>query len=420
MRFIKRTADVKEIIIVRLVFVFILSNLSIAFATAQTVTDTAKQAVPPGSPLSTPGMAGPLTINPEPLKLKSGWLGDIYVSGAVSAFGQWQDQIAPGDRIIQADITSGQVFVQKVDGLIQFFVQVGSYSTPDIGLPYFRNGNPKDSVAIGTTNLLYGVIPQAFLKIAPTANFSIMAGKLPTLIGAEYTWSFENMNIERGLLWNQENAVNRGVQVNYKAGPVTLAASVNDGMYSNHYSWVWGSASWAINASNTLTLIGSGNTKITTVSTFVTPLYLNNEQLYNLIYAHISGPWTIESYLQYTKVPKSPLLNTTQDATTFGGALFVDYAFHSNVSDAGFNLPIRLEYISSTGSAASGAPNLLYGQGSNAWSVTVTPTYQYKRFYERTEFSYVKAGNITSGSAFGPNGTASSQARFLVEIGLLF
>ena len=58
-------------------------------------------------------------------------------------------------------------------------------------------------------------MPQAFLKIVPTDNFSIQAGKLPTLIGAEYTFSFENFNIERGLLWNQEPAVSRGVQANY-------------------------------------------------------------------------------------------------------------------------------------------------------------------------------------------------------------
>jgi len=52
---------------------------------------------------------------------------------------------------------------------------------------------------------------------------------LPTLVGAEYTFSFENMNIERGLLWNQENAVNRGVQLNYAADPFTFAFSWNDG-----------------------------------------------------------------------------------------------------------------------------------------------------------------------------------------------
>lgn len=430
MQFPNGATIVKKKILLHAGIMLLLLCTNIKFASAQKTDTTQKPpanmspmspaAMASPSPMVTPGMTGPLTANPEPLKLKSGFLGDVYVTGAVSGFLQWQDNVFPGDKNLHIDLPNGQVFIQKVDGPIQFFVQAGSYSTPDIGLPYFRSGNINDSVVLGTTNLLYGVLPQAFIKIAPSANFSIMAGKLPTLIGAEYTFSFENMNIQRGLLWNQENAVNRGVQVNYKAGPVTLAASLNDGFYSNRFTWAWGSASWAINASNTLTLIGSGNTKVTTVSSFVTPLYLNNEQLFNLIYSHISGPWTIEPYLQYTRVPKSDKLGTTQDATTFGGALFVNYAFHSKVPDAGFNLPVRLEYISSTGSATEGAPNLLYGQGSNAWSVTVTPTYQYKRFFGRAELSYVKAGSITSGSAFGPSGTNDSQARLLVEIGLLF
>lgn len=411
-------------------FILLVLCINVMFAKAQKTDTTQKPPasmtpMPPAamaspSPMVTPGMAGPLTANPEPLKFKSGFLGDVYVSGAVSGLLQWQNHVFPGDKNFLVDQANAQVFIQKVDGPIQFFVQAGSYSTPDIGLPYFRSGNINDSVVSGTTNLLYGVLPQAFIKIAPSANFSIMAGKLPTLIGAEYTFSFENMNIQRGLLWNQENAVNRGVQVNYKAGPVTLAASLNDGFYSNQYTWAWGSVSYAINSSNTVTLIGSGNTKITTVSSFVTPLYLNNEQLFNLIYSHISGRWTIEPYLQYTRVPKSDKLNTTQDASTLGGALFVNYAFPSKATDAGFNLPIRLEYINSTGSAAKGAPNLLYGQGSNAWSVTVTPTYQYKRFFGRAEISYVKANSITNGLAFGSDGKNSSQARLLLEIGLLF
>ena len=37
-------------------------------------------------------------------------------------------------------------------------------------------------------------------------------------MGAEYTFTFQNMNIERGLLWNQETAVNRGIQVNQALG----------------------------------------------------------------------------------------------------------------------------------------------------------------------------------------------------------
>ena len=394
--------------------------------TAKAKTDTALHPMfmPPSamagsSPMTTPGMTGPLLANPNPIGYSIGKFGPIYVTGAVSGIYQLQNNVSTGDKTSQADLSNGQVFIQKIDGVLQFFVQAGAYSIPDIGLPYLRAGNTENTFG-AATNASWGVVPQAFVKLAPTKNFSIMAGKLPTLIGAEYTFSFENMNIERGLLWNQENAVNRGVQANYTAGPITIAASWNDGFYSNRYTWAWLSVVYAINSNNTLAIIGSGNTKITDVSTYATPLYQNNEQLYNLIYTHISGKWTIEPYFQYTMVPKSPILNTTQNAATYGGALFVSYAAKSNPDGTSFNIPLRLEYISSTGSLSEGAPNLLYGQGSNAWSVTVTPTYQYKRFFGRAEFSFVQANSITSGSAFGPDGTNSSQTRALLEIGMLF
>ena len=53
---------------------------------------------------------------------------------------------------------------------------------------------------------LYGPVPSAYVKLVPGKNTNILIGMLPTLVGAEYTFSFQNMNIERGLLWNQENA----------------------------------------------------------------------------------------------------------------------------------------------------------------------------------------------------------------------
>ena len=60
-----------------------------------------------------------------------------------------------------------------------------------------------------TLTNFYGSAPQGFVKLQAGKNTSFQIGALPTLIGAEYTFSFENMDIERGLLWNQENAVNR-------------------------------------------------------------------------------------------------------------------------------------------------------------------------------------------------------------------
>jgi hypothetical protein len=76
---------------------------------------------------------------------------------------------------------------------------------------------------------------------------SILIGELLTLIGAEYTFTFENMNIERGLLWNQENAVNRGIQVNGSFGKLSASLSWNDGFYSNRYTWLTGSLAYAFN-----------------------------------------------------------------------------------------------------------------------------------------------------------------------------
>jgi hypothetical protein len=337
----------------------------------------------------------------------AGPLGNVYVTGVMSGIAQWQDAIFPGDREFQWDLSNGQVFVQKTDGLVQFFVQAGGYSLPDLGLPYFRAGTMTDAT--------FGVVPQAFLKIAPADNFSIMAGKLPTLIGAEYTFSFENMNVQRGLLWNQENAVNRGFQVNYAAGPFTLALSWNDGFYSNRLNWLWGYASFAINSSNTIAVVAGGNLGTTAYSSFATPLALNNSQIYNVIYTYNSGPWTITPYVQYTYVPENTSIGIVDSASTLGVAVLAKYSFNENFSLAG-----RVEYIDSTGSLADGSPSLIYGPGSNAWSFTITPTYQQGIFFVRGEYSYVGAGDTTPGFAMGPTFTDTSENRLLLETGVIF
>ena len=380
----------------------------ITLAIKQIVFSQDTSAVKTQVPVLMPGMAGPLLPNPVPQVFKTGFIGDVYVSGAISSFFQMQNGILPGDKKYQADICNSQVFIQKPEGILQFFIQVGSYSIPAVGIPYFR--------AVKATDIFYGILPQGYLKIAPSKNFSVLAGKLPTMIGAEYTFSFENMNIQRGLLWNQENAVNRGLQLNYSKGPLTLALSGNDGYYSKKYNWLWGSATYAINTNNTIALIGGGNTGTTTVSTLATPLYQNNQQIYNLIYTCNTGHFTILPYAQYSTVPHNTKLGTAQHASSYSGAIFVKYGAPAS----GFSLPLRLEYIHTTGTASAGAPNLLYGPGSNAWSVTLTPTYQHKRFFGRTEFSYVQANNITPGFAFGAAGDNKMQTRLILEIGMLF
>jgi putative OmpL-like beta-barrel porin-2 len=397
-----------------------LSVCSIAFAlaggigtaVAQEAPPPAMPMMPPMSPVSTPAMAGPLSANVNPISLDLGPLAPkIYITGAVTALGFLQDNATHvrGDSGSVIDLSNGQVFIQKADGLVQFYVQAGVYSIPALGTPYLSMSRTMDDT--------YGFVPQAFLKIAPTDSFNIMAGKLPTLVGAEYTFSFENMDIFRGLLWDQEPAVSRGVQVNYTLGPLALSASLNDGYYSNRYNWLSGSAAWTIDMADTVSFVGAGNFGHTGYSTFATPLFQNNGSIFNLIYTHSDGPWVITPYVQYARVSVDNAIGIPHDASTTGVALLASYGFNDNLKLAG-----RIEYIDSSGKGATLATstNLLYGPGSSAWSFTITPTYQFNIFYVRADYSLVTASSTTPGFGFGRTGTGTSQNRFAVEGGVLF
>ena len=374
---------------------------------AAPVTKPAVEAAPT-PPALLPALAGPLAYSATPTAIDAGPLGKIYVTGVASGIGRFQDHTvtAAGDRDSFGDVSNGQIIVQKVDGIFQFFAQAGIYSTPSLGVPYLRASRTNEST--------FGPLPQAFIKIAPTANFSVQVGKLPTLIGAEYTFTFENMNIDRGLLWNQENAVNNGVQANYTHGPLAFSLALNDGFYSSKYSTLTGSVAWTIDPADVIAFVGSGNTRTTTKSTFVTPGVLNNQQLFNLIYTRTKGKWLVQPYLQYTHVDALPFFGTTS-ASTFGGAVLARYQFTPE-----FSLPVRAEYITSSGPRNGTQPSFLYGPGSDAFSVTVTPTYQYKLFFARVEGSYVKASNTTPGAVFGALGNDRSQLRGVVEAGIIF
>ncbi len=369
---------------------------------------------PASTAVPVPAMAGPLVANPNPMKFEVG-PNTVYLTGFVTGLGMFQTAPLLGDHGGIADLTNGQFMLQTTEGLVQFYLQVGVYSLPALGTPW--------SHVDKTTGDLFGPVPQGYVKIAPNDAFSVLAGKLPTLIGAESTFTIQNMNIERGLLWNQENAVNRGVQANYTAGPLALSVSLNDGFYSDSYNWLSGLAAWTINKENTLTVVGMGNfdhTDKNVVSCHLanclikTSVFNNNGSIFNLIYTYNAAPWTLTPYFQYTNVPGNAFFGL-KGASTYGGALLANYSFSDNWNVAG-----RWEYIASSGSAANGNVSLIYGPGSEAFSFTLTPTYQLGIGFLRGEASIVKAFGITPGFAFGHAGITQTQARFLVEAGVIF
>jgi hypothetical protein len=163
------------------------------------------------------------------------------------------------------------------------------------------------------------------------------------------------------------------------------------------------------------TSAGGGNLGFAKSTNLATPLLNNNGQVYDLIYEYNAAPWIVEPYFQSTLVPHNPEIGALKTTSTIGGAILVSYAFTDNIL-----LAARAEYIGSTGSTTGGSANLMYGPGSEAWSLTLTPTFQYKQLFFRTEISYVDAEDWTSGAVFGTLGTEPSQVRGLIEAGVIF
>jgi len=355
-------------------------------------------------PLATPAITGPLQAAP-PNSFEGGPFGTLDVNGIISGLGLWQGNHVTGDNPTQAALSNGQVFLQKTTSWWQFYVQAGAYNILSVGTPFL-------STEKAITDL-YGPVPVAYAKLVPAKNTSILIGSLPTLMGAEYTFDFQNMNIERGLLWNQENAINRGIQVNQALGKFTASLSWNDGYYSNRYSWLSGSLTYT-NGPHSFVFAGMGNLSQTAFQPLATPVQ-NNSTMYAAIYTYTKGSWIVQPYFQYSNVPTNPKVGVVQGASTRGGAVLINHTFTH-----GFSLSGRGEYLSTTGSLAAQSVNLLYGSGSAGWSITLTPTYQSKRFFTRGDLSWVRATNFTPGDAFGAKGTNQNQSRGVVEAGFMF
>ncbi len=385
------------------------ATLAFAAAGAARADDTppaaAAAAAAPAGPtaLSSPSMSASLSSNSDPLNIDLGPAGKIYFSGQATAFVSSETAAPDKSQKKKGDVSNLQFEVQKTDGVFQFYVQAGEYNFPSLGTP------------IATTTRLteetFHYVPVAYIKIVPNAAWSFQIGELPTLIGSEYTFSFQNLNIERGLLWNQEPAISRGVQANYTQGPLAVSVSINDGYFSDHYSTVSGLATYTINPKDTLAVAASGNFDKTSRSSFVTPVAQNNGTIWNVMYTHTEANWLINPYIQYQTTPKDTSFGLPSSASAFAAAVLGKYTFNPL-----FNLAARVEYISSSGSQVA----LLYGTKSDAWSFTLTPTLQFKTYFVRGEFSYTKIGSGTPGAEFGKFGNKDDQARAMIETGVLF
>ncbi len=205
------------------------------------------------------------------------------------------------------------------------------------------------------------------------------------------------------------------MQANYTQGPVTVNVSLNDGYYSDKFNWISGLVTWTINPTNTLAFDGGGNISKTELSTVATPLAQNNSSIFNVIYTYSNAPWVITPYLQFSHVSSNAKIGIPTSVNTYGGAVLATYTVNDH-----FSLGGRIEYLTSDGNKNSGGTSTVYGPGSGAFSLTVTPTYKINQFFVRGDISYVTITNLTNGFGFGTGFDKSDQVRGVLEAGVVF
>src|SRR5438093_3377338 len=119
-------------------------------------------AAPAAAPLSQPAITGPLSGLP-PANFDAGLLGKISVNGVLSGGGMVQGKAVPGDNKTQAALHNGQVFIQKADGPVQFYLQAGAYNLPTLATPYIENDKTLSNFYVPVTVVLLTLLTEMLL-----------------------------------------------------------------------------------------------------------------------------------------------------------------------------------------------------------------------------------------------------------------
>lgn len=346
----------------------------------------------------------------------SDMMGTWQINAALTGLGAIQSNATGTNPRNYGDISNAQVIIEKNSGLLQFFAVAGYYSIPDLSTNYTR--------AATQTRTTWGALPIAYASIVPNDHWSLYVGNLFAIGGAEGTFSYENTNIQRGLLWSQTNSVSQGTQLNFKKNGWSSSLAWTDGADSGKFNWVGASVGYQLTPRTTLSAVWNGFLSGNPANSFKTPLLQNNSQISNLLFGYKGEYWGFSPYLQYSVVPANPTIGINGVSSTQGVGFLGTYRFtplvNGQMPKRNITLPFRLEYINTQGDSGTSTNNLLYGPNSAAWSATLTPTWQQGSYFARIEASYVNALNYTLGAAFGVNGTTRGQARAMVEAGILF
>ncbi|HET9031074.1 MAG TPA: outer membrane beta-barrel protein [Candidatus Aquilonibacter sp.] len=311
----------------------------------------------------------------------------------------------------ETDVSNALLTLTKNTGVLRGTVTIGAYAFPTVG------------VALGPTNLqpgantaLYGWMPAYDVAYVPNAHVTLAAGQLPSLLGQESGFTFQNVQIQRGLVWLAENTFSRGVRLTYANGRWFGNLGYTDGYYSgNGGRALEGLFGWSPTSNTTWQfglLVPGSNTPGNVTATVA------NKREYDFMLSQTYGKLQLLPYVLAVESPSSAPLGYTRSESALGAVLIATYAFSNRYSLAG-----RVESFangSATSDRSANADLVGYGPGSRATTWTITPAYHFAPFFLRAEYSHVNVAQGAPGLGFGPSGTFSTQSRVVIETGVQF
>ncbi|SHK24122.1 outer membrane beta-barrel protein [Thermocrinis minervae] len=336
--------------------------------------------------ISIPGSVTALLSTSYALELKGDTFGTLNLSGAITGYMVYTDNKSDNKRI-RYDVGSALISLSKTPEPIGFTIVGGAYSFPVVGAPL--------SKASDYTSL-YSAIPIAYLEISPSKRFSLQVGKLPTLIGYESPFTYQNNYIQRGLIWNMQPVIHNGLRFVYTADVFTLKAGVNDGFYTLSTSNPKPAFEGSIALTPIKDLSLSFNLLIPDTSS------RPNNREYNAVISYSVGKLSFGMDFVYVESPHTP-----SKAEAEGGCLHLSYAFNDKLK-----LSSRLEYVKDK--SGDGVDLVGLGDGNKGYTFTISPSYTKGNLFGRVELSYVKADK-----PFTQN-LKDHQTRMAMEVGFLF
>lgn len=362
------------------------------------------------SPSPTPSAAPTSSPTPTPEYSFDGTFSEYTVhTNNVNATGAL-DQSSGADLADRTDLSNALLILAKNTGMFRFSVTGGAYAFPVVGQAI----NPTTQQS--SNSWLYGFVPVAYAQYVPNAHLTISAGKQTALLGQESAFTFQNLDVQRGLGFAAEPLISRGIRATYLQGKFTGDLEYNDGYYSgNSGRAVEGLVGWAPSAATNLQfafILPGVNTPGNVTSAIA------NKREYDFMLTQQFGKLQLLPYALLVDSPASENLGYTKSESALGLVLLANYAFNPM-----YSLAARYESYanhSGAGDTSLNADLLGYGPGSSATTWTITPAYRVNDLFARAEYSAVNVSGLLPGLGFGPHGTTTNQSRVVFEFGVQF